>query len=377
MSQTVHFGFGSLARLELVLRSLSPRRILLVTGRNSFCTSGAERAVCPILQPYEVSRFSEFAENPKLEEARKGVELFRSFNPDVVLAVGGGTVLDMAKLITGLGMQTNDIAACVTGEALLRHPARPLLAIPTTAGSGSEATHFAVVYCNKTKYSLAHASLRPAVAILDPELTLSLPPELTATTGFDALSQAVESLWSVHSTDATRAWAREAIALILKHLPEAVHRPTGESRQAMLRAAHLAGCAINITKTTAPHAVSYAMTAHFGVRHGQAVALTLPHFFAFNAKVREDDVADSRGTTFVRAAVAELAELFGCQTPDEAADKIRWLMREVGLATTLAEAGIVSNGARQILLDHVNPERMSNNPRRITRPQLAELLERA
>ncbi len=377
MSQTVHFGFGSVASLATDLRTFAPQRILLVTGPNSFARSGAESCLGHVVQPYEVFRFSEFTENADLDDVQKGVELFHAVEPDVILAVGGGTVLDMAKLIAGLGPQQCDIARYATGETPLRLPARPLVAIPTTAGSGSEATHFAVVYRGRTKYSFAHSSLRPAVVILDPELTLSLPPALTATSGMDALAQAVESFWSVHATERSKAWAREAIALILKNLVDAVHWPTRESREAMLRAAHLAGRAINVSKTTAPHAVSYAMTAHFGVRHGQAVALTLPHFFTFNAAVTDRDVMDTRGAAYVRASVSELAELLGCRETSEASDAIRRLMQKVGLATTLAEAGIGSNGERQILVDNVNVERMANNPRRVTRERLAELLHSA
>src|SRR5207248_4789041 len=126
------------------------------------------------------------------------------------------------------------------------------------------------------KYSVCHEFLLPDIAIVDPILTHKMSPRLTAITGMDALSQAIESYWSIHSTEESKGYAREAIRIIVDQLPKAVNEPTNDSRLAMARASHLAGKAINVTRTTAPHALSYALTSRFGVPHGQAVSLTLP-----------------------------------------------------------------------------------------------------
>src|SRR5262249_51347864 len=137
----------------------------------------------------------------------------------------------------------------------------PLVAIPTTAGSGSEATPFAVLYVGHVKHSIAGPAMLPDVAIVDPSLTDSMSPALTAVTGMDAFSQAVESYWCIHSTERSKAYARRAIALVLEHLEVAVTAPREENRRAMSKAAHLAGRAIAITKTTGAHALSYPLTS--------------------------------------------------------------------------------------------------------------------
>ena len=184
-----------------------------------------------------------------------------------------------------------------------------MIAIPTTAGTGSEATHFAVVYVDGEKYSLAHPYLVPAYAVIDPLLTYSLPAGVTAASGLDAFCQAIESIWAVGATDVSHTFATEAARLAVQHLRAAVQNPTDTARAGMCRAAHLSGKAINISKTTAPHALSYVLTAEYGLAHGVAVALTLAPMLQYNAQVTAIDCADPRSaiaeeTTMKRILVA-------------------------------------------------------------------------
>ena len=295
MNQSAHIGFGSVQHLAAALTPLAPKVVLLLTGRASFSASGAADILCRSLSDYQVHRVSHVGGPPQLEDVELGVAEYRSCKPNVVVAVGGGSVLDMAKLVAVLANQPGDPESYVTGNRPVERDACPLIALPTTAGSGSEATHFAVVYHKRRKYSVAHRSLRPRVAIVDPQFTTTLTPRQTAISGLDALSQAIESYWSVNSSEASREHSRRALGLALEHLPAAVHRPTATASAAMAEAAFLAGRAIDVAKTTGPHAVSYGLTAWFGVPHGQAVAVTLPRFFLFNAAVTEADVADHRG----------------------------------------------------------------------------------
>jgi alcohol dehydrogenase class IV len=187
---------------------------------------------------------------------------------------------------------------------------KPLIAIPTTSGTGTEATCFAVVYIDKTKYSLKHSSILPDYTIIDPTLTHAMPPLVTAATGMDALAQAIESYWGVKSTHESQAYAREAITLTLAYLKAACQNEV-EARDAMSRAANLAGKAINLTETTACHAVSYPITSYFNVPHGHAVALTLASMFGYINNLRSMSQGRAQYTmTFdhydpVPAAVAE------------------------------------------------------------------------
>jgi len=369
-----HTGFGGLAR---ILQDLHPRRIFLVTGKASFAMACGAGQWAAILAAYETVRFCDFATNPRIEDIEQGRALLNESGCDVVLAVGGGSVLDMAKSVNVLAAQDGPAGDYLNKTRTIRRRGLPLIAIPTTAGSGSEATHFAVAYVGKIKHSLAHPFMLPDYALLDPATTLSLPPYLTASTGLDALSQAIESYWSIHSTPVSSAYAEQAIRLILGHLPAAVNRPTAEARQAMLHAANLAGRAINISKTTAPHALSYPLTMHFGVPHGHAAGLTLAGFFVFNSQVGEQDVADQRGAGHVRRRIEALCALLGAEDAPAAAARINALMHDIGLTTDLAACGVKTPADIELILGEINLERLDNNPRRLTLEDLRQLLTMA
>ncbi len=256
--------------VESVLEGLSAERLFLVIDEPAYRASGAEAALENYFQKRSTVRFGNFELNPKLEDVQRGIDVYRNFEPDVVIALGGGTAIDLAKLIGIIAVQkgasnpqrSRDIAM---GIASIEVVGKPMVAIPTTAGTGSEATHFAVVYVDGEKYSVAHPSMLPDYPVVDPKLTESLPKRITAATGLDAFCQAIESIWAVAATEESIGYAQEAARLAFNHLATAVNAPTPEARRAMSRAAHLAGKAINITKTTAPHALSYFLTSRYGV----------------------------------------------------------------------------------------------------------------
>ena len=269
---------------------------MLVTGTNSYAASGARDRVEPAIAGRTIVRFSGVAANPKIEDIERGIALWRSERPAAIVAVGGGSVLDVAKLIGLLGPSAAPWRAFLAGGGTPDQHGGPLIAIPTTAGSGAEATRFSAFYVDGEKQSISHPQLRPSHAIVDPLLTHSMPPELTAPTGLDALAQAIESLWAVGATPESQALAEAAIGEILPSLREAVRAPTPVIRERMARGAHLAGQAIDISRTTAAHALSYALTVEFGLPHGHAVALVLPSIFRINARPGEPpDRRSARG----------------------------------------------------------------------------------
>ena len=375
MSQKVCFGAGAVRRVGRVLDQLNARRVLVVRGKGSYAASGAERALEPGLHGRSVEFFSDFRENPRFEDVVRGLAAFTASRCDAVVAVGGGTVLDVAKLLVGL-CTTPDPLAAVQGRAALVGDTVPLVAVPTTAGSGSEATQFAVVYVDGHKYSMSAPCLLPGWAVVDPELTYSLSPKHTAVSGIDAFTQAVESTWSVHSTDQTRAWSATAMLLAFEHLPAATSAPTPRVRRAMSKAAHLAGKAINVTRTTAAHALSYPLTMRYGVPHGQAVCLTLGNLLVFNAATNDAGVADPRGVAHVQQVTAEIIRLLGARGSGEAGERIRTLIRSVGLATSLENLGIAHDEGVRHAVDGVNVERLGNNPRRLSERDLQALFDR-
>lgn len=373
--QERHVGPGSIDRLSDVLERRSVRRVFLVTGRHSYTASGAESAAAAAFGGRVIARFCDFSENPKFEDVERGLEMFRTDSFDAVVAIGGGSALDIAKLVNVLAFQSALPSQVIRGEASTRPVGLPLIALPTTAGSGSEATHFAVAYIDRVKYSVASPAMLPAVAIVDSKLTYSLSPEMTAVTGLDAFAQAVESYWSIRSTDESKQLARQAIPLILEHLPVAVKAPTPVARDAMSRAAHLAGRAINISRTTGPHAVSYSLTSFYGVPHGQAVCLTLGDFLVFNEQVTPETVSDTRGASYVRETLRDLIKMLGAHTAVEAARRIREFVSDLGLLPSLTSLGVPRTDLADRILANVNTERMANNPRLVGAADLRRLVE--
>lgn len=366
MKQEEYFGEGETERLAEILKRIKSKKIFLVTGKNSYEKSGAKERLKNLRSDYEVIQFNDFNENPKLNDVGKGVSLIKSEKCDTVVAIGGGSVIDMAKLINIFS--GNDVEICsYTGDKIsITQKGKPLIALPTTSGAGSEATHFAVLYNENKKYSVAHKYILPDIVIIDPELTYKLNPEQTAISGIDALSQAIESHWSVNSTEESKRFSSASIQLITKNLTVAVNNPTKVSRHEMSRAANLSGKAINITKTTAAHALSYSMTSYFGIPHGQAVSISLGEFLKYNYELTDADVTDSRGAEYVKKSINEIANLLGCSGINEAAERINLLMKQTGLKTRLSELGISSEDSIKIIIDNVNTERLQNNPRKLT-----------
>ncbi len=313
------------------------KNVFLITGEH------LKESNFSFLKDSAVHRYIKQGSNVEEKEVNDACMRFQKSGADVILAIGGGSVIDLAKAIVYRGIESSSAIPF-------------FIAAPTTAGSGSEATHFAVVYKEKKKFSRVHQALLPRLVILDPLLTYSLSSYQTAVSGMDALSQAIESWWNVHATNESKQYATEAIFLCRQYFLQAVTDPGLEARRKMLKAAHLAGKAINITRTTGPHALSYFLTANHNVPHGQAVALFLPVFFLYNDPP------------------AELYSLLGVSNAEQAKEYIQQIMKQAGLATTLAELDINKESILEDLLNEVNEERFANNPAKFDREKLKNLI---
>jgi alcohol dehydrogenase len=363
---TEFFGIGSVRNLEKIFSEESTKNIFLVTGGDSYTTCGAQKKIKEILNSVGCNfyRFSDFSPNPKLVEIEKGLEFFEKENDDLIVSVGGGSTIDVAKAIKLFYFKKTKIKI-------------PLIAIPTTAGSGSEATHFIVYYIGKEKQSQGDPEITlPDYTILDPQFTRNLPREITAVTGMDALSQAIESYWCINSIDESKIYAEEAIKLVIKNLERCVNSPSDESREKMLRASNLAGKAINLTKTTACHSIAYPITSYFGIPHGHAVALTLPEMLLYNSDCTKKDCNDKRGAEYVGEIIKKIANLLGEENVEETAKKIKNLMGLIGLKTKLSELGIDKDRAEIIIKNGFKPERVKNNPRLLTEEGLRKILKK-
>ncbi len=379
---------------------MNVKTIFLVTGKRAHQTSGAEAALKKPLSDFTCATFNDYSANPRFEEVLKGVEQCRPFKPDLILAVGGGSAIDVAKAVAAFyalskyhphDEQGDRLAlALLRGEIECPTQLPPIVAIPTTAGTGSEATHFAVLYHQGKKFSLASPALQPHTAILDANVTDTLPPYITASTGFDALCQAIESYWSVASSAESRTFAAQAISTLMEWLPKAVNlghqaghqaghqeyktERDKKSRDHMLIAAHYAGKAINLTKTTAPHALSYQITSLFGVAHGHAVAMTLGAFFTFHhAEIGTPN--GGRHWREIRALQEKLYKMLGVSDPEGA--KHRWyrLMKACGLSTRVGQHPLNRSPKIDEIVAGVNLERLGNHPVRYSPEQLAQIIK--
>lgn len=363
----------SIKELPTALSAISAERLFLVLDKGAYEFCGAKSALETCFANKVISIFDRFELNPKIEDVERGIEQYRNFRPDIVIALGGGTAIDLAKLISAFAVQKSASRDIAVGRASIEDVCKPLIAIPTTAGTGSEATHFAVVYVDGEKYSVANQSLLPTYAVLDWTLTQSLPRNMTAATGLDAFCQAIESIWAVAANEESLTYALEAAQLAFTHLPAATNAPTEVARRAMCRASHLAGRAINITKTTAPHALSYYLTSRHGVPHGMAVACTLTRLLDFNAGVTEDDCCDPRGAQAVRERIGRILGIVGSTGLEEASEAIKKMLSSVGCPSL---PDIIEGDDLSRMVDSVNVERLMNNPRRASRSQLLRLLSR-
>ena len=234
-------------------------------------------------------QLSFFTPNPLYEDVCKGIKLFNAKGCDTIIAVGGGSSIDVAKCIKLYCKMSDDRLYL---EQEYKDTGVKLIAIPTTAGTGSESTRYAVIYYDGKKQSVTHESIIPDVAILEPKVLKTLPLYQKKCTMMDALCQGIESWWSVNSTDESKEYSKIAVESIMKWWKEYIFENTDESAQHIMNAANYAGRAICITQTTAPHAFSYKITSLYGLPHGHAVAVCLPEIWTFIDKKKGDECED-------------------------------------------------------------------------------------
>ena len=330
----------------------SSTKVLLVCD-SSFPFLSIKNDIERMKVPYVV--FDQFTPNPLYEDVCKGVDLFQSALCDTILAVGGGSSLDVAKCIKLYCQMEKDKLYL---EQEYKDTGVKLIAIPTTAGTGSESTRYAVIYYNGKKQSVTHDSIIPDVAILEPRVLKTLPLYQKKCTMMDALCQSIESWWSMNSTDESKKLSKEAVETIMHWWREYIFENTDASAEAIMHAANLAGQAICITQTTAPHAFSYKITSLYKLPHGHAVAVGLPVIWEYMVG-NIDKCIDIRGQDYLAGIFNEIAKAMDCKNPTEAIAKFRQMIEETNLKNPVAEN---REEEIDILSVSVNPVRLKNNP---------------
>ena len=303
----------------------------------------------------KIVRFMDFQPNPLYENVCSGVELFQREACDAVIAVGGGSAIDVAKCIKLYANNPGDGRSGAWLREKSIPNSIPFLAMPTTSGTGSEATRYAVVYYAGSKQSVSDYSCIPNTVLMDASVLRTLPLYQKKATMMDALCHAIESFWSINSTDESKAYAKAAIQDILKHM-DGYLANTDEGNAGMMIAANTAGKAINITQTTAGHAMCYKITSMFGCAHGHAAILCDRILFPWMIQNTERCI-DPRGKTYLVNLFNEIGLAMGCQDAESGAKHLGDIFDQLGLDIPAA-----SDKQFEELKISVNPVRLKNHP---------------
>lgn len=328
------------------------KKILLVCD-SSFSFLNIRDDIENIAVPYV--KFDQFTPNPLYEDVCKGVDLFNTEGCDAVLAVGGGSSMDVAKCIKLYCRMAKDNLYL---EQEYKDTGVKLIAIPTTAGTGSESTRYAVIYYDGKKQSVTHDSIIPDVAILEPKVLKTLPLYQKKCTMLDALCQGIESWWSVNSTDESKKLSKEAVETIMQWWRDYIFENTDESAVNIMRAANIAGQAICITQTTAAHAFSYKITSLYKLPHGHAVAIGMPEIWQFMIQ-NMDKCIDTRGSEYLSDIFYDISAAMNCEKPDYAIVKFRQILAEMNIQNPVSNN---PDSDISTLSSSVNPIRLKNNP---------------
>ena len=351
--------------LNSFFQGYSFKRVFLVAGK-SFSKLPIGKEIEEIFSDLGISsyHFSAFQANPRLEEVEAGIDAYSAFQGDSILAVGGGSALDTAKcikLFAGLSKEQSYL------EQEFRENDIPLLVHPTTAGTGSESTPFAVIYKGGEKCSVEHESIYPKYRIEDARSLRSLPLYQKKVTLLDALSHAMEAIWSKYSNEDSRAYGQKAISLILTNYKaylslenkndakvqgkaSSAEDPSQSVLESIAEAANLAGKAIAVTKTTAGHALSYKLGSLYQLPHGLATAMVHRALYPFMCREQSRMIHPEH--------LLFLAKCFLAETEEEGAKRYLEILEDLEIIPTLS----VKAGDLENLVAAVNPERLSNHP---------------
>ena len=362
----IHFGLGIINDLP---DYVSGKAVLITTPGSS--SRGISQIISELLNDSLVAVFEKVEPNPTFETIKVAYRELKQFYYDVIIAVGGGSTIDTAKAVAAMNAAgcenwISDHLKCASPFPLNFDP-KPVIAIPTTAGTGSEVTMWATIWDmeEKKKYSLSHPLLYCAIALLDPELTLTLPLKETMYSGLDALSHAMEAIWNKNHNPLSDILALEAILLVHDYLPELERDLSSiDLRAKLLRASLFGGLAFSNTKTALAHSISYPLTAHFGLPHGLACALPLPHLIEFNG-----------GKNFERVKI--MAESLESDVNVESMTKsVSRLFTRLGISIHLSDYEILENDVTTICESAITPGRADNNITKINQSDIMTLIKK-
>lgn len=364
MGQKILEGINTRAQIPALLKEFGAANPLIV------CRHIAdEHQIDSLLSEASIpfAYYSDYMPNPSYNDVCYGVGMFNRGGYDSIVAVGGGSSIDVAKcikLFCRMDPAKNYIFQEYNDNSI------PLIAIPTTAGTGSESTRFAVIYYNGEKQSIAHESILPDITLLDAELLKTLSVYQKKCTILDALCQGIESWWSVNSTEESRRYSQTAVELIVENITAYIGCWDNDVARNVMLASNYAGRAINITQTTAPHAMSYKLTSMYGIPHGHAVAICLPMVWRYMIENR-DKIREPRGTEYLTTIFNDVATTLRCNSTGQAIIWFEGLLEELNITCPSG-----TNEDAKMLTNSVNPVRLKNNPVNISHDAFLSLYKK-
>ena len=365
-----NLSFSSTDELKIFFQEKKFKKILIICGRNSFKKSGAEKIIDEISQSkkiiiyYKKTLFTEFIELTQI------IQAIKKYSPDLIVAIGGGSVIDYAK-ISNVLIDCEDIKSkIINSNYQIKKKFAHLVAIPTTAGSGAEVTSNAVIYIDGIKYSVEAKELKPDKFFLVPDLVLSNSKKIKSSAGFDAIAQALESLISKKSNSKSVLFAIKSLEISLHNYIKFISRPNLDNARSMCLASNLAGEAINISKTTAPHAVSYPFSSLYGISHGHAVSLTIDKFLKFNF----NNINKASCNFNLKERYDIMFKLTKTGNINSFIDFLNNLKKKANLESNFFNLGINIKGDYANIISKVNSSRLSNNPVDIKKEELKNII---
>ena len=363
MEKVINNSAECYAVLADVLTEKNIQNLLLVCD-NAFDFLCVKEDILRLQTICNIVKFDDFSPNPDYESVCKGVETFNQNSCTAILAIGGGSAIDVAKCIklyANMDSQHNYLQQEIVENDIT------LIAIPTTAGTGSEATRYAVIYYKGEKQSVTHMSCIPKYVLLIPDLLKTLPLYQKKATMLDALCHSIESYWSVNSTDESKKLSQQALQMILANLQGYIDNDD-KGNENMLIAANLAGKAINITQTTAGHALCYKLSSMFSVAHGHAAAWSMLYVWEFMLK-NMDKVCDQRGSEYVAGVFGDIAKSIRHKTPAAAIKFLKNLLVVLDLEMKFD----ITQEQLETLANSVNVTRLKNNPVALTKQDVMDI----
>ncbi|WP_177920373.1 iron-containing alcohol dehydrogenase family protein [uncultured Eubacterium sp.] len=359
------FGSGKRNDLAKYIDEIGGSRGVLVCG-NSFCKNGVADEFLRLGGGKIVEIFSDIRPNPTTDNVNDCVRLMREVDADFAVALGGGSPMDCCKAACAIVRGDDNIEPYHSlGKPISAKEAIPMIAVTTTSGTASEVTNISVLtdINQNLKQPMNDPAMYPKIAVIDPELTLTVPPQVTASTGLDVLSHAIESYWSTINQPICSACSIYAARLVFEWLEKAYTEPENlTAREKMAEASIVAGVAFSHPRTTGSHACSFPLTNIYGIPHGEACAFTLDYFVKFNAKH-----ADSDGR------LNALAKDCGFDSAYEMADEISAMKKRMGMRSRLSEIGCTSDEQIAELTKKSMSMLMKRNPIELSESDIGEM----